>query len=60
MKDQNKKFGLILLSILAALTTIGIMTQQSVMQKPYEIKDAANVKMKSSLEVKKNTMVVKE
>ena len=50
----------LLLSILACLTTIGIMKQQSVMQKPYELKNSVDVKMNSSLGAQKNTKIIKE
>lgn len=50
----------LLLSILAGLTWWGIMAQQSVMQKPYTLTGADQVKMFSSMEEAGKVMVVKE
>lgn len=50
----------LLLSILGGLTYLAIVTQQSVMDKPYKLENVSDVKEKSSMAVKKNTMIVKE
>ncbi|MBO7369681.1 MAG: DUF4006 family protein [Campylobacter sp.] len=47
----------LLLSILATLTVLGIGAQQSVMQKPYKLNNPASVEMRSSIEVQKNTRI---
>ena len=47
----------LLLSIVAVLTCVGIGVQQSVMQKPYKLNNPTSVEMRSSIEVQKNTMV---
>lgn len=49
----------LLLSILAGLTYLGIMAQQDVMQKPYTLKNPTSVKMLSNMEVEKKVMVIK-
>lgn len=49
----------LLLSILAGLTYWGIIAQQSVADQPYTLENAANVQQNSSIDVAKETMVVK-
>jgi len=50
----------LLLAILGVLTCLGIKAQQNVMQKPYSLQNASDVKMKSSVDEMKKTMQVKE
>lgn len=50
----------LLLSILGALTFLGIGAQQSVMQKPYKLVDVSSVTEKSSVAEQKKVIVVKE
>lgn len=74
MENQNRSvFGLggvggmllttvVLLSILAVLTVLGISAQQDVMQKPYEYdrSELADVKMLDSYETESKIMRSKE
>ena len=74
MENQNRSvFGLggvggmllttvVLLSILAVLTVLGIQAQQDVMQKPYEYdrSELAGVKMLDSYETESKIMRSKE
>lgn len=48
----------LLLTILAALTVWGLRTQQEVMQKPYKLENASEIKMFNSKEV--DHIIIKE
>lgn len=50
----------LLLTILAGLTYLGILAQQSVAEQPYSYTNAEQVKQSSSIEVAKETMKIKE
>lgn len=50
----------LLLSILGVLTYLGILAQQDVMQKPYDLVNADSVRMLSDMQTESKVMVIKE
>ncbi len=50
----------LLLSILGVLTWLGISEQQTAMQKPYRLENAASVQSKTNMSTEAAVMVVKE